>query len=400
MAQSVESNLLRIQAMITGTDFESWRQRFVKEHMDSFSYEEENKLIYTEIHSEYEAEIERRISVCLGEESSAFMQALPTYLEGPGRGNERAGKAITLLLEASDFIQFREMMLFTKRQKDERSESKITGVDDRDVVDQHKMGAELSAFDFHGMMDLCAQLSNASQDDGWVVCFENDWMKICKKPVEASNRRSSSEIYLKGVWTMNLSVVQACDMMFTMDHERRKNWDNNTSKFEFPLGGSTADDDVVIKAILDFGYLVNLVMFGGRPGELVSRNIRRWNVPSRGAVTYAMIPWLVSSNSMDRNHKLLSLKTGTIAPHPTSPDKCIMTSLEINSMGGMPTWALHWMMRATAPSMMKGLESRYTAYVKKTGDVRDLTPFGSLPPSVAEEKFSELSLRDSKKSEK
>jgi hypothetical protein len=136
-------------------------------------------------------------------------------------------------------------------------------------------------------------------------------------------------------------------------------------------------------------------MFGGGKGELVTRNIRRWNVPKRGAVTYAMIPWLLASNSIDRNHKLLSLKTGTISPHPTATDKCIMTSLEVNSMGGMPTWALHWMMRATAPSMMKGLESRYRAYVTKTGDAVDMTPFGTLS-TTAEEKFSGLSLRDEK----
>lgn len=136
-------------------------------------------------------------------------------------------------------------------------------------------------------------------------------------------------------------------------------------------------------------------MFGGGKGELITRNIRRWNVPNRGSVTYAMIPWLVATNSIDRNHKLLSLKTGTISPHPTATDKCIMTSLEVNSMGGMPTWALHWMMRATAPSMMKGLESRYRAYVKKTGDTVDITPFGTLS-TTAEEKISELSLCDDK----
>ena len=136
-------------------------------------------------------------------------------------------------------------------------------------------------------------------------------------------------------------------------------------------------------------------MFGGGKGELITRNIRRWNVPNRGSVTYAMIPWLIASNSIDRNHKLLSLKTGTISPHPTATDKCIMTSLEVNSMGGMPTWALHWMMRATAPSMMKGLESRYRAYVRKTGDTVDITPFGTLS-ATAEGKFSELSLCDEK----
>lgn len=254
MSDQVESNLLRIQDVITGSDFDAWRQSFVRRHMQSFTFDDENKLIYTEIHAEYETEIERRISNCLGGDFADFMQALPNYLEGPGKSNEKAGKAITLLLEASDFLQFREMMLFTKRQSDERSEAKVSGVDDRDLVAGHIInGTELSSFDYNDMMGLCAQLSNASQDDDWEVCFQNDWMKISKKPVEPAKRKSTSEIYLKGVWTMNVSVVEACDMMFTLNYDRRKNWDSNIGKTEFPLGGSVADDDVVVKAVLDFG---------------------------------------------------------------------------------------------------------------------------------------------------
>ena len=53
-----------------------------------------------------------------------------------------------------------------------------------------------------------------------------------------------------------------------------------------------------------------------------------------------------------------------------------MTTLERNSMGGMPNWALHWMMKATAPNMMKGLESRYIANARNKNDVKDITPKG------------------------
>jgi hypothetical protein len=56
-----------------------------------------------------------------------------------------------------------------------------------------------------------------------------------------------------------------------------------------------------------------------------------------------MVPWDLKNNCIDAKHKLLSLKTGTIVPHPTIRGKCVMTTLEINSMGGMPTWAMHFM---------------------------------------------------------
>jgi len=77
---------------------------------------------------------------------------------------------------------------------------------------------------------------------------------------------------------------------------------------------------------------------------------------------------------LDANHKLLSIKTGTIQPHPTLSSSVVMTTLEKNTMGGMPNWAMHFMMKATAPNMIKTLEQRYIANARNKGDVVDVTP--------------------------
>lgn len=90
-----------------------------------------------------------------------------------------------------------------------------------------------------------------------------------------------------------------------------------------------------------------------------------------------MIPWSLASNTVDNNHKILTIKTGTISPHPTDANKCVMTTLETNTMGGIPNWAMNFMMSSFAPSMMKGLEQKYLAYQKKTNDFRDMTKFRS-----------------------
>ena len=97
-------------------------------------------------------------------------------------------------------------------------------------------------------------------------------------------------------------------------------------------------------------------------------------------MTYAMVPWDIKNNVLDTKHKLLSLKTGTIAPHPTLPGKCVMTTLEINGMGGMPTFALNFITRVTAPQMMRSLESRYIANARNKGDFVDMTPEGRNKP--------------------
>ena len=298
------------------------------------------------------------------------MHSLPAYIEGPGGKDEATGKAITLLLEVSDFQQFKTMMMFYRREKEE-AESKHA---DEQLVGVRTDGHDVAMIDdVEGMMDMCATLATAADTSGWTNMLTLDWMKIDSKAVEPEKRKKKNDIYLRGVWTMNLTFSECCDMMFTVS-DRRKLWDPNFGKVEFPMGGDERSDDLITSVKLDFGYLVNLVMFGSKGMTLHSRNFRRWDKPTIGGVTYAMVPWDLQKNCLDPNHKLLSIKTGTIAPHPTIRGKSIMTTLEINGMGGMPTWAMHFMMRAFAPQVMRSMESRYIANVRNKGLSHDIRP--------------------------
>ena len=140
---TVRTTLLCIETVVKGVQFETWRKQFVNKHAHNFGicmlltkpkqelilyshrthldYAEENKLIYTEIHNEYENHIEKIIadnlpsSVDLG----SFMSCLPNFLEGPGGKDEAIGKAVTLLLEVSDFEQFKQMMMYRKKEIEE-----------------------------------------------------------------------------------------------------------------------------------------------------------------------------------------------------------------------------------------------------------------------------------------
>lgn len=372
--KDIRNALLEIEETVRGSKFERWRKEFIDQYIDEFGFDDENKLIYTDIHKEYEDTIERIIveSLAADFDMSDFMNSLPDYINGPGKSDEATGKAVTLLVEVSDFEQFKVMMMVNRREKEEE-ESKNS---DQQLKGVHTSSADIAAFDVEGMMDTVATLADAADEDfGWVNLLTLDWMKIDKKPVDPDRRNSSNDIYLRGVWTMNLTVIECCDMMFTVS-ARRSKWDSNFGGTTFPFGGTELDEDVVTSTTINMGYLVNLVMFGSGAGSvLTARNIRRWNSPRQGSVTYSMIPWNVQTNSIDKNHKLLTLKTGTISPHPSMKDKCLMTTLEINTMGGLPNWAMHYMTKATAPSLMRSLETRYIVAIKNTNDVVNVTPF-------------------------
>ena len=182
---AISTALQEVQGIVTSIQFEEWRKEFVRQNLEAFDYGDENKLIYTDIHKEYESEIEKRIASELSVNITSFMAALPAYLEGEGKYDEAAGKAITLLMEASDFIQFRDMMMFIKREIEDKREAKASGDDDETVAAMTVKGKELADFEVAEMMTKCAELSTAaSSDEGWTNVLTLDWMKIDKKPVE------------------------------------------------------------------------------------------------------------------------------------------------------------------------------------------------------------------------
>ena len=191
-----------------------------------------------------------------------------------------------MLLQVADFEQFKTMMMFYRREKEEE-EGKHSGEQLQGITTG---GRDVSMIgDVEGMMNMCAQLATAADNEGWTNCLSLDWMTIDKKAVEPSKRKTKNDIYLRGVWTMNITYEEACDMMFEFDSKRRPKWDPNFKSCDL-YGGSSYDDDLIATAVMDFGYLTNLVMFQNSTGlTLSTRNFKRWNQPRK--VSLPPIPY-------------------------------------------------------------------------------------------------------------
>ena len=169
--------LLSIEKMIQGPEFETWRKQFVDRNLEHFSFEDENKLIYTDIHKEYEEGIEKLIEQSLppGTDMGGLMEALPAYLESSEAHREETARTVKLLLEIGDFKDFREMMLYAKRQKEEEGES---GTDQS----LSSLSGGGSVFEVDGLIEMCGLLADTgANEDGWVTVYQNKWMRIDKK---------------------------------------------------------------------------------------------------------------------------------------------------------------------------------------------------------------------------
>jgi hypothetical protein len=367
--EDVFRGLSAIEKYIRGPDFEAWRNKFVEEHIDTFTYDDENKLEYTTIHQSYEAQIERMVEESLPKDIAMadFQEALGPYLEGPGGSKEETSKTVTLLLEVSDFQAFRDMMLFTKKERERAAGGNADAKAHEDDVRIDGSGI----FDIDGLMDMVANLANnAKTDEGWEQVLKNDWLDIQRKKVGEKEREHKDQVYMRGKIVFNLTYLELVDA-FCYFGERRSQWDSNYKGHSLPKGGNViTDDEVAITSKLDFGALLHMM---GIPRELNTKFFRKWDTPTKGTVTTALVPWDMKSDCLNRKSSLLTLKTMTLQPHPTDPGKSIVTTLEINRLGSLPKWVMNILCTLTAPQMMRSLEQRYISNIRNKNQTLDLT---------------------------
>jgi len=200
--------------------------------------------------------------------------------------------------------------------------------------------------------------------------MKNDWLNIQKKKVDENVREHKDQIYMRGSIIFNLTYVELVDA-FCFFGERRAQWDSNYKGHSLPKGGDCiVDDACVISSKIEFGALLHMM---GIPRELNTKFFRKWDHPNKGNVTTALVPWDLKNDCLNRNSSLLTLKTMSLQPHPTDPNKSMVTTLEINRLGSLPKWVMNILCTLTAPQMMRSLEQRYINNIRKKGKGVDLT---------------------------
>jgi len=116
--------LLSIEKIVQSPSFGAWQNEFINAHIHKFEYGEENKLEYTDVFQEYEDGLEQQIVKGLdggAAKLSAFMEALPPYLDGPMAKKEETARAVTMLMQMSEFEEFKEMMMYMKKEREDKA---------------------------------------------------------------------------------------------------------------------------------------------------------------------------------------------------------------------------------------------------------------------------------------
>eukprot|EP00667_Euglena_gracilis_P019062 EG_transcript_20354 len=107
-----------LEAIVQDPEFLEQQEAFLLEHCDEFSFDEENKLVYTDLHNEYIDLVEEHVVSRLQAEVPGFqLDLFMDMLEE--RSGEVNPEVIETLTRATDFQAFKQAMLATKLEEQE-----------------------------------------------------------------------------------------------------------------------------------------------------------------------------------------------------------------------------------------------------------------------------------------
>lgn len=365
-AEELERWLATIGGTLQSSEFQTWNRAFLADNCTSFEDVDENKLEHTELHAEYQRQVEARIEAAIAGtdvDMAALLARLPAYIgranAPPARDERRAVlEAIETLSSLADFNAFKAAMLVAR--KDGAAEARgAAGQGARSAAeygDAAAAGAAAALDNVEGCVEFAAAMDAAT--DGWVLLARKDWMVIEKRPMPGA--KSAKEIVMRYAFDVDLPCEHLVPL-FADYSERRGAWDDAFRSSEqlgaFEPRGGAGSSDVAIGVRYKLPWLLKLM---GVPELIDMRVVVVADHPSPGASTFAAVPWDRARAQLDRHNAHFQVALGIARPHPDDPAlRARYTGFEVTQMGAAPDWLLGWLAGTFSPRYVLGMASRY-----------------------------------------
>jgi len=328
----IESSLCALDEVVSAPAFKEFQQYFVESHCHLFDNVEENKLEYTELHKQYEAQIETYLEQQLaqypGFSMEALMAELPAYLASPQAVDHAATLDFLHLL--TDFEAFKMLMVEA-------------------LAARANAGAEAAATEVllpqnvNEALEECKVLAAATADPalGWQNVLKKGWLTVDRYKPEGRNE------VMRSVIDCGMPVDNAVEMMLSSDMNERKNWD---SMMQVELLESYGPNDDLIKYSVKVPFMSPLVY--------VIRLVKVPDFPEPGSVTAVYVAPETGDASAGKKPEGL----GNIVIKPNGPNGAIMTSIEEVPKNMFPNFMLNWFISTMTPRVMSATISKYKKY--------------------------------------
>jgi hypothetical protein len=354
---------------VRGQEFETWQRAFIREHAATFDLEDENKLVYTDIHRSYQLGLEERFHavMCLLQVTlDEFEAAAIRPSQDSNDMEEAAEEALRLVLERSDFEAFKAAVILERQLLHEEEEldfakeaaksalasallAPLESNEDFRLGSLHELfsAARFDIDGIEGFADTGVKIIVPTDRTGWSSTVKEEWLKFEYGP---SDDICGGAMRFRGAWLANLTADECRDMLLTYS-DRRSMWDAHFKGSSLERGAHLDADDVVMTLKVDMGFFLH---WAGLPQELCFRRIRRSNHPVPGATTVVALPWNAKSDCIDVGNWFLTWNVTVIQPHDTDTNKTLVTFFGKNCMGCLPSWVLRSALTVMPSRIAKG----------------------------------------------
>jgi len=339
----VKEVLRKVAKVVGGDEFRQKSAAFLAEHSDVFSFDDENKLEYSQIHDRYQEEIEVALLDALPpEEIENLLEQLPAYMDQVSAADMDAdvGEALELLTNLGDFQAFKDIMLVAKRDKAAKAAPEAGTMAE---VANTDLGVE-------GIETLFAEMASATGQGGWETKSDKGWFKAEMK------KRDDGREYCRTTLLTDLTPQQCFALFMDYEHPRRSEWLSHVKSLK--LIKDNGPDDKVFRNEIQLSGLMKVAL-AGMPKYFDMRSITRHDFPEKGEKTVVIVPWKVDTDEYDKAAPFTKLQTICFKPVKDSPNECLLVVMEETNLKWMPQWMQLMLINTVSPKMMNSMITKY-----------------------------------------
>eukprot|EP00283_Hemiselmis_rufescens_P000327 CAMPEP_0173468560 /NCGR_PEP_ID=MMETSP1357-20121228/76909_1 /TAXON_ID=77926 /ORGANISM="Hemiselmis rufescens, Strain PCC563" /LENGTH=354 /DNA_ID=CAMNT_0014436783 /DNA_START=507 /DNA_END=1571 /DNA_ORIENTATION=- len=314
----MEADLKLIAVAIKKPEFVKVQDEFFDKYMNEFEEGDENKLIYTTIHNEYQELVEGLLTKEVGEELlMRVCEGMEGFIEAQKEGAQPAQEcveAIDIMSSMGEFLAFKGTMLYKRKEKMNAGSATM------DIA-----GKKFSVIDLDGVMGTIGELQAAQDDKGWDRVAHDKALQIVLDMKQSDTDKDTR--YARYRICIDMTMEQAIDCFGPeTDIEVSKEWTLSEYVKDFSLHKENSPRDWIFKMEFTFPWIVRYLM--SMPLEMYLRVKMKMDYPAPGDMSWVEAPYDVQSNKCLESQGMMKVRAWVVHADPSDSSKTILTILE------------------------------------------------------------------------
>mmetsp|Transcript_28168 Transcript_28168/g.65768 ORF Transcript_28168/g.65768 Transcript_28168/m.65768 type:complete len:333 (-) Transcript_28168:359-1357(-) len=314
---SMEADLKVIAAAIKKPEFVKVQEDFFEKYMNEFEEGDENKLIYTTIHNEYQELVEGLLTKEVGEELLIRVcEGMEAFIEATKEAppSEDIVEAIDIMSSMGEFLAFKGTMLYKRKEKMNQGSSSI-----------NISGKNVTVIDLDGVMGTLSELQNVQDQKGWEQVAQDKSLQITMDIKKSDTEKDVR--YARFRINIDMPIEQSRECFGPdVPIETSKEWTLSDYVKDFSLVREMAPCDWIFKMEFSFPWIVRYIM--NMPLEMHLRVKMKMDYPAAGDMSWVEAPYDISTNSCLEAQGPMKVRAWVAHQDPADDQKTVLTMLE------------------------------------------------------------------------